>query len=179
MGLPVNIVVDMRTLSISQYVIDICVFWFGCGQQQKRHAAAPPPTAVRRRMERNRQKPEGRDKGSLTEQQTKATATTTVQIRGKHNTNRTAQRAALPNRLRLRSRAASEFSPPRFPPPEPSMTAHGMEYPAPFGQVGVRLPSCVPSWIPVKINPVLAKPRTLSTTYSIPSTSCPGPPVSS
>jgi len=31
--------------------------------------AVPPPTSVRRRMERNRQKLVGRDKGSLTEQQ--------------------------------------------------------------------------------------------------------------
>ena len=45
-------------------------FGFGCCRQQKRHAAAPPPAAVRRRMERKRQKPVGRDKGSLTEQQT-------------------------------------------------------------------------------------------------------------
>jgi len=37
-------------------------------------------------MERNRQKPVGQDKGSLTEQQIKGTATK-VQIRRKHNTN--------------------------------------------------------------------------------------------
>jgi len=39
-------------------------------------------------------------RGSLTEQQTKATVTTTVQIRKKHNTNRTTQRAALHDRHR-------------------------------------------------------------------------------
>jgi len=38
---------------------------------------------VRRRMERNRQKLVGRDKGSLTEQQTEGTVTTTIQIRRK------------------------------------------------------------------------------------------------
>jgi len=38
-------------------------------------------------MERNRQKTVGRDKGSLTEQQTKGTATTTIQKRGIHKTN--------------------------------------------------------------------------------------------
>jgi len=59
--------------------------------------AAPPPTRVWRRMERNRQKLVGRGKGSLTEQQTKGTATTTIQIRRKHNTNCTTQRAALPD----------------------------------------------------------------------------------
>jgi len=32
--------------------------------------SAPPPAGVRRRMKRKRQKPVGRDKGSLTEQQT-------------------------------------------------------------------------------------------------------------
>jgi len=51
-------------------------------------------------MERNRQKLVGRDKGSLTEQQTKGTPTTMIQIRGKHNTNHTTQRAALLNYCR-------------------------------------------------------------------------------
>jgi len=46
-------------------------------------------------MERNRQKLVGRDKSSLTEQETKGTATTTIEIRRKHNTNRTNHRAAL------------------------------------------------------------------------------------
>jgi len=42
------------------------------------------------------------------------------------------------------------------------MTARGMEYPALFGQGGVGSgpPGCAPSWILVKINPVLAKPKT-------------------
>ena len=44
------------------------------------------PAGVWRRMERNRQKLVGRDKGSLTEQQTKGTGTTTIQIRRKHKT---------------------------------------------------------------------------------------------
>jgi len=61
-------------------------FGFGCRWQQKRHAAAPPPAGVRRRMERNRQKLVGRDKGSLTEQQTEGTVTTTIQIRRKNTT---------------------------------------------------------------------------------------------
>jgi len=90
----------------------------------------------------NRQKLMGRDKGSLTEQQTMGTVTTTIQIRRKHNTNCTTQRAALPDRTgATRSRAVSEFPPPSFPPPEPSMMAHGMEYPALFGQVGSALPA--------------------------------------
>ena len=60
-------------------------FGFSSRRQQKRHTAAPPPAGVRRRMERKRQKLVGWDKGSLTEQQTKGTGTTTIQIRRKHN----------------------------------------------------------------------------------------------
>jgi len=63
------------------------LFQFGCSRQQKRHAAAPPPARVWRRMERNRQKLVGRHKGSLTEQQTKGTGTTTIQMRRIHKTN--------------------------------------------------------------------------------------------
>jgi len=59
---------------------------------------------MRRRVEKNRQKLVGRDKGSLTEQQTKGTGTTTIQIRGKHNTNRTTKRAAFLDRRTLPSR---------------------------------------------------------------------------
>jgi len=84
-----------------------------------------------------RQKLVGRDKVSLTEQQTKGTVTTTIQMRRKHNTNRTTHRAALLDQTTAtRSQAAREFPPPRSPPPEPSMMAHGMEYLALFGQVG-------------------------------------------
>jgi len=93
-------------------------------------------------MERKRQKLVGRDKGSLTEQQTKGTVTTTIQIRRKHNTNRTTHRAALLDLTGAAcSQAASEFPPPRSLPPEPSMMAHGMEYPALFGQVGSAHPA--------------------------------------
>ena len=56
-------------------------------------------------MERNRQKLVGWDKGSLTEQQTKGIGTTTIQIRGKLNTNHTTQGATLHDcRLELPSR---------------------------------------------------------------------------
>jgi len=111
-----------------------CLFWFGCRRQQKRHAATPPPAGVRRRMERNRQKPVRRDKGSLTEQQTKGTATTTIQKRGILKTN-PQNRTALSDRTAAEPSGAHRTAPP--PTPEPSMTAHGMEYPALFGQVGV------------------------------------------
>jgi len=42
------------------------------------------------------------------------------------------------------------------------MTAHDMEYPALFGQVGSARPAVPLSWIPVKINPVLDEPRTVN-----------------
>jgi len=41
------------------------------------------------------------------------------------------------------------------------MMAHGMEYPVLFGQVGSARPAVPLSWIPVRINPVLAIPRTV------------------
>ena len=70
---------------MQNYSTVIICFGFGCHRQQKHHVAAPPPAGVRRRMERKRQKPVGRDKGSLTEQQTEGTGTTTTQIRRKHD----------------------------------------------------------------------------------------------
>jgi len=93
-------------------------------------------------MERNRQKLVGQDKGSLAEQQTKGTGTTTIHIRRIHNTNRTTHRAALPERTAaVSSRVASKFPPPSSPPPEPSMMALCMEYPVLFGQVGSAHPA--------------------------------------
>ena len=92
-------------------------------------------------MERTRQKPVGQDKGSLTEQQTKGTGTTTIQKRGIHKTNQ--QNRA--RRTEPLSRTEPPLCPPELrvsstrtaPPLEPSMTAHGVEYPALFGLVGV------------------------------------------
>jgi len=86
-------------------------------------------------MKRKRQKLVGRDKGSLTEQQTVGTVTTMIQVRRKYDTN-SHNRPSLPDRTSAtHSPAAREFPPP-CPPPEPSMTSHSMEYPALFGQVG-------------------------------------------
>jgi len=48
-----------------------------------------------RRMERKRQKLVGQDKGSLTEQQTKRTIKTTIQIRRTYKTNSEMYRAVL------------------------------------------------------------------------------------
>jgi len=138
------------------------LFWFGCSRQQKRHVATPPPAGVRRRMERNRQKMVGRDKGSLTEQQTKGTVIITIQIRRKHNTNRTTHRAVLPDHsAAARSRAVSEFPPPNSPPTRTQHDGTWYGIPCSVWPGGVSPPGCVPSWIAVKINPVLAKPRTV------------------
>jgi len=92
-------------------------------------------------MESNRQKQVSGDKGSLTEQQTNRTGTTMIQIKRKHNTNCTTQRAALLNRCRaLPSRELVSSV------QLPSSTgtqheAHGMEYPALFGHVGSARPA--------------------------------------
>jgi len=83
-------------------------FGFGCRRQQKRHAAAPPSAGVRRRMERNRQKLVGRDKGSLTEQQTKGTGTTMKQKKGVTQ-NKPAEQSPQ-NRTALSERTAAEPS---------------------------------------------------------------------
>ena len=140
------------------------MFWFDCSRQQKLHTTSPPPTEVRRRMETNRQKPVGWDKGSLTEQQTKGTVTTTIQIRRKHNTNFTTQGAALPDRTTACAPEPQVISCCPAPPP-PTGTQHDSTWygiPCSLWPGGVSPPGCVPSWIPVKINTVLTKPGTKS-----------------
>jgi len=91
---------------------------------------------------RNRQKLVGRDKGSLTEQQTKGTVKTTIQIRGIHKTKR---RNAESNSHCPMMSCVLNFCdqlPPRPAPQlEPSMAAHGMEYPVLFGQIGSDCPA--------------------------------------
>jgi len=72
----------------------------------------------------------GRDKGSLREQQTKGTGTTTIQIRRTENTNSRTQRAALTARCHHMLPSHHSFLPPRPPQQEPSTMAHGTEYPS-------------------------------------------------
>jgi len=132
-----------------------------CGRQQKHHVATPPPAGVRRRMERKRQKLMGQDKGSLIEQQTKGTGTTTIQIRGKHDTNCTTHRAVFADStLRSHERVLA------MPPPLTGIQHDGTWYgiPGSVWQVWgwVSPPGCAPSWILVKSNPVPAEPRTLT-----------------
>ena len=101
----------------------------------------------------------GQDKGSLTEQQTEGTVTT-IQKRGIHRTNRTTPQSRPPRpqprhpELRVSSRRAAH----------PTGTQHdGTWYgiPCSVWPGGVRPPGSAPSWSPVKINPVLAEPRTI------------------
>jgi len=102
----------------------------------------------------------GGDKGSLTEQQTKGTRTATILIRGKHNANHTTHRATSLNRRRCALLSSERV--PTAPLP-PTGTQHGgtrYGIPCSVWPGGVSPPGCVPSWIPVKINPVLAEPRT-------------------
>ena len=134
------------------------MLWFGCCRQQKRHAAAPPPATVRRRMGRNRQKLVGRDKGSLTEQQTEGTGTTTIQIRRTHNTNHTTHRAA-PQDCHCALPSREKVPAAHLPPTGTQHDGTWYGIPCSVWPGGVSPPGCVPSWIPVKINPVLAKPR--------------------
>ena len=133
-------------------------FGFGCRRQQKHHAAAPPPAGVRRRMKRKRQKLVGRDKDSLTEQQTE----------GNRNNNDTDKEKTQQKQTRSlgppwhRTLPSREWVP-AAPPPHRNPAWHHMVW-----NTGLCLaswgepppPGCAPSWSPVKINPVLAKPST-------------------
>jgi len=125
-------------------------------------STAPPPTVLGKRMKRNRQKLVGQDRGSLTEQQTKGTVTTMIQIRRIHNTNSRTYRDTLTARPlpRACSRALTAFLPPRSP---PARTQHGGTWygiPCSVWPGWVSPPGCVPSWLLLKINPVLAEPWT-------------------
>jgi len=89
-------------------------------------------------MERNRQKLVGRDKGSLTEQQTEGNSNNNDTEKGN-----TQNKTQDPTEAFSRTGPAPHIVEPREnscraapPPPEPSVTAHGMEYLALFGQVG-------------------------------------------
>jgi len=63
----------------------------------------------------------GRDKGSLTEQQTKGTVTTTILIRRIHKTNSKMHRGTLTTRCLARSQAMTAFPPAS----SPTGTQHG------------------------------------------------------
>jgi len=133
------------------------MFWLRPATKAPR--GCPSPTGVGRRMERNRQKLVGRDKGSLTEQQTKGRVTTTIQIRRIHNINCTTEPLS-PTATAARSRAASEFLLPSSPTAGTQHDGTWYGIPCSVWPGWVRPPSCVPSWLLVEINPVLSEPRT-------------------
>ena len=137
---------------------------FGCGWQQKCHVAASPPARVRSKMERKQAKTGGVGYGQFNRTANKGNKNNNDTDKGKkHNTNHTTQRAALHDRHRkLLSHA-------RVPAPQLPPTAtqrDGTWYGRPCsvwpGWGWVSPPGCAPSWILVKINPVLAKPRTMA-----------------
>jgi len=133
---------------------------------------AHPPTGMWRRMERQRQKFMGQDKGSLTEQQKKRMVTTILRRRI-YKTNSEMYRATLTAQCPAHSQAASHFPPASSSPgTQHDVTWYRIPYSVWPGWVSQS--GCVPSRLLVKINPVLAEHRTLSTPYSVPSTSCPG-----
>jgi len=110
----------------------------------------------------------GQDKGSLTERQTKGTATATIWIRGIHRTNRVTQQSRSPRQDRRHTLSSRKLSshlaaPPTWTPRDG--TWYGISGSVWPGWGWVSRPGCGPSWILLKINPVLAECRTISYTY--------------
>jgi len=94
-------------------------------------------------MEKKRQKLMGWDKGILTEQQTKGTVTTTILIRRIYKTAKSTEQLSPPSAPHAPKLPLT--SPPgQLPQPEPSMAAHGMEYPVLFSQFGSARPALSP-----------------------------------
>ncbi|XP_075282967.1 uncharacterized protein LOC142362011 [Opisthocomus hoazin] len=105
-------------------------FWFRLLLATKAPRGRLPPAGLRRRMERKRQKLVGRDKGSLTEQQTEGTVTTTIQIRRKIR-HKLAQRTVSPEQDRrhaLLSRERVPAAPHTHPPPPTGTQRDGTCY---------------------------------------------------
>ena len=139
------------------------LFWFQLPPATKAPRSRPSPCrGAEDNGKKTGRKPVGRDKGSLTEQQTEGTVTTMIQIRRKYDPN-SHNRPSLPDRTgAAHSPAASEF-PLRHPLRHRNPAWRHMLWNtglclARWGQPPP--PGCAPSWSPVKINPVLAKPRT-------------------
>jgi len=97
----------------------------------------------------------GQGKDSFTEQQRKITVTTITLTRTREFT----EQRSPPDAQRA---PKLQFTSPQPAPPSVlsnTMRAHGSEYPF-VGPIWVSRPSCVPSWLLVKVNPIPAKPRT-------------------
>jgi len=109
----------------------------------------------------------GWDKGSLTEQQTKRTVTTTILIRRIYKTNRENEQSyshrQMPSAvLRQDCLPTAHLPPTRTQYDDTCYRISCFVWP-----FWVSLPGCVPSWLLVKINPVLAEPRTLCFLHTI------------
>jgi len=151
---------DWVTPASSVHTIVIVWLW-PATKGPRSHSATPPPRwGVEENRKKNRQKLVSRDKGSLTEQQTKGTVTGAIQIRRIHNTKQ--------QNAESRSHCPP---PPHAPEPwlssccqlPPTRTRHdGTRYgiPCSVWPGWVSPPGCVPSWLLVKTNRVLAEPRT-------------------
>jgi len=105
----------------------------------------------------------GRDKGSLTEQQTKGTVKIMIQIRRIHNTNSRTQRATLTAHRRHALPSCECLRTARLPPIRTQHDSTRYGIPCSDWPGRVSPPGCVPSWLWVKINPVVAEPRTDTT----------------
>jgi len=81
--------------------------------------------------------------------------------------NRTTHRAVLPDRTGAAcSQAASEFPPCRpYTGTQHDGTWYGIPYSVWPGWGWVSPPGCAPSWILMKINPVMAEPTTYTNTH--------------
>jgi len=134
---------------------------FGLGWQPRstRSLSHPSPRWGGEENGKKKAKLVGRDKGNLTEQQTKWTVTTTILIKRIHKTNSEMHRATLTTWYPARPRVVTAFPPAS----SPTSTQHGGTWcptPCSVRTVWVSPPGCVPSWPLVKMNPGLAEPRT-------------------
>jgi len=136
-----NTLCSALPLSLPHAWVPNLMLWFGCRNKSATWLPLPQPGCGGEWKETGKNWWVGWDKGSLTEQQTKGTRTTMIQIRRIHNTKQcnTESRSHLPPLPRAPEPQESSCRP--APPPELSMTTQGMEYPALFGQVGSGRPA--------------------------------------
>jgi len=139
-------------------------YWGGCGSLARgwqQTVYRPSPRWGGEENGKKKAKLPGRDKGSLTEQRRKGTATiATILIRRIYKTSREMHRTALTSWCPACSPATIPFPHSQLPCSEPRMTAHGIQYSVFLTSLG-QPPHCVPSWLLVKINPILTEPRTV------------------
>jgi len=140
------------------------MFWFRLPPATKApRGRLSPCRGAEENGKKKRQKPVGWDKGSLTEQQTKGTVTTTIEIRRKHDKTDCTTEPLSQTTPPLHAPEPPESS--RCAAPSPTGTQHaGTWYGIPCsvwpGWGWVSPPGCAPSCILLKINPVLDESRT-------------------